>query len=361
MLKNWLAAGLVRLGKRKAQIARDWACIDRRVVPARGRDKLYNDSFVFQGSGKEGNMFMSRLAFRGPSEPKEVWVFVDQQGRKFTNPKPLVGQDVPAQGEIAAGGLSFQWQGGDDSWRIRYLGELLDDEGRRVDADIDLVYRPRSAMYLSSQHMDCRSTGKAMAEMPWRRGYFRKLSSERQVRMEQGGILAGEMRLGKKTQTVELAAFRDHSWGRRDWSFLNRYIWNILALDEPLYQDGHAFDYLCYTTVDYGSSFRHLTAGWIAGPEKVLPIVATSDMHQLASDGQVPKRYQVAFQPAGGQFWQGEIRRPGPDQAWFMQDGGFEVNEAACTFAFSSPAGHRLTGRGMSEFGFQRSPGSGAS
>ena len=343
LLKNLLATALTRLGQRPADIERDLQKINRRVPPSPGNSEHYNDSFVFQGSSPDHEMFMSRLAFRGDGDSAEVWVFLDLGGRKLVNLNPIVHGVSRTDTQISAGGLTYAYDPSADRWRITYDGPLDGADH----CEIELEYRPRSAIYLSSRDMDPGATGKAMAEMPWNRAYFQKLGSERQVRMEQGGSLSGEVQLDGERRALELRAFRDHSWGKRDWSFLNRYLWTIISLQRPLHIDGEAYDYFCFTIADYGTSFRHLVAGWIAGPHHVRPIVAASDMGAIAAKGEIPARYPIHFQPKNGPLLSGLVTRLGVAQPWVLQNQSFEVNEAYCQVTLEG-----IDGQGMSELGF---------
>jgi hypothetical protein len=347
-IKNAVGAALVRLGSRSQEIEKDKERINRRVLPPDGDPHHFNDSFVFQGSADDGVMFMSRLGFRDDGSVAEVWVFLDLDGQKLVNTNTLLTLSTASDTEVSAGGLSYVYQPDEDGWRITYDGPL----DRAEHCSLDLMYRPSTRIYLSSEHMDPVSTGKAMAEMPWSRAYFQRLKSERQVRMEQGGTIKGTVQVDGTEHRIDLQAFRDHSWGKRDWTFLNRYIWNILSLNKPLVLAGDEYTHFCYTTVDYGSSFKHLVSGWIAGPTSVLPIVASSDMNLLASDGVIPEKYDIVFRPKGLGPVTGQVHRLGAAHGWMLQGNDFEVNEAYCKLTIEG-----IEGQGMSEFGFSRSCG----
>ncbi|MBN2801629.1 MAG: hypothetical protein JXR91_00900 [Deltaproteobacteria bacterium] len=341
IIKNAVAASLVKHGISKYRADEDWEKINVRVPP-RGLKDNYNDSFVFQGSDNSGNMFMSRLGLREDGSIREVWVFLDIDGEKFTNEPILINGENPADETIAAGGLSYTYID-DGCWKIEFEGLL----NGNVKGKIDLTYIPSSKIYLSSIHMDPRSTGRAMAEMPWSRDYFDKLRSERQVRFEEGGYLEGTILFGEKSFTSRLKAFRDHSFGKREWAFINRYIWNIFSLENPVSLGGDEFEYICYTTVDYGTTFKHLVSGWIAGKNSILPIVASSNMHELASDRVVPGVYDIVFVPRGKSAVTAKVFRSGTPHIWSMQNGSFIVNEAYCKIEING-----ITGQGMSEFGY---------
>ncbi|RLB57658.1 MAG: hypothetical protein DRI34_07185 [Deltaproteobacteria bacterium] len=347
LLKNLAATCLVALGQGRLASARHRKLADRRVPPSPPFDENYNDSFVFQGSGGDGTMFMSRVGLRGDGSRAEVWVFLDIDGRKLVNGDTLVPARARQQ-HISAGGLSYRYLPERGGWRVSFSGAL---QGAG-DCRLELDFTPTARLFLSSRHMDARSTGRAMAEMPWSRQYFARLRSERQVRIEQGGLLEGRLWLDGRERELRLRAFRDHSWGRRDWSFINRYLWNIISLERPLDLGGVRCRYLCLTAVDYGDSFHHLVSGWVAGSRRLLPVVACSDMHRLAGDGVIPRDYDIVFRARGRRPLRCRVTRSGREHSWLLQDGDFEVSEAWCRAEIEGVAG-----QGMAEFGFSRGCG----
>ena len=115
--------------------------------------------------------------------------------------------------------------------------------------------------------MNAMTFAKSMAEMRWSREFFRNLRSESQTRIEQGGTFRGSVRIGSASHTIDMLSIRDHSWGKRKWTFINRYIWNVICLKGELIIKGKPYRYLVFTTVNYGTTFEHLVSGWIAGEE----------------------------------------------------------------------------------------------
>ncbi|MDT8297247.1 MAG: hypothetical protein RQ801_03020, partial [Spirochaetaceae bacterium] len=216
-----------------------------------------------------------------------------------------------------------------------------------ADASVDLTWSADAAMYCSADHMDAKSTALAMAEMPWSREYFERISSEKQVRIEQGGFLKGQVTAGGEVFDVDMRGIRDHSWGKRDWTFLNRYTWNVLALDKPLDVLGIGVKYLAVSLVDYGDSFRRLASGWLAGDEGVLPVSFATDLMEIGGDGVIPERFTVKFRVPGSSVMTLEMDRHQPEMPWLMQDGNFEVNEAWCGITLDG-----RSGMGLSEFGY---------
>ena len=342
-LKNLAAILMVRAGNRRRPPWQSAAPADRRVpVPDGVERSQYNDSFVFQGSDAAGNTLLTRLGFRGGGTEAELWFWGAFDGGRAANDTRLVSLESDADPEvIAAGGLSYAKSGAGE-WRIGYRGSL---DG--VDSEVDLTWTADAAMYCSAEHMDPVGTAKAMAEMPWSRDYFARISSEKQVRIEQGGRLTGTVRRGDDSWTVDMRGIRDHSWGKRDWSFLNRYLWTVLALEEPLEIAGLKVTYLAVSPVDYGDSFKRIASGWVAGPSGVLPVSFATDLMEIGGDGTIPQLFTLRFRVPGSEVLTLEVDRRQPEMPWLVQNGAFEVNEAWCGIRLNGVPGY-----GLSEFGY---------
>lgn len=345
-IKTILAWLLIRLGSHKREDKLGLEYSNVRVPPLPGTDiENYNDSFVFQGSDREGSLFMTRIGFRKGGREAEVWLWMVLEGKKYVIDRDLVELDPEDQATISAGGITYTCLDREKStWRITCEGKL---NGGKVECSVDLTFTPRSEIYHSGIHMSPWSFAKAMSEMKWSREYFNRLRSENQTRIEQGGVLQGQVVVNGKKVSLDLPGIRDHSWGKRDWTYINRYIWNILSFQHDIMINNEAYRYLVYTTVDYGSSFRHLVTGWIGGENSVLPIVEASDMSALGVDGTIPEFFLTRFRARGGPVMQIKYRRSRIEHPWITQQGGFEINEAQCRCRVGE-----ARGSGMSEFGF---------
>lgn len=348
IIKNSLASLLLSksdIGKSKV-IQMD--LVNSRVSPSTGlvvgdEDEFYNDSFVFQGSDEKGNLFMTRLGFRGDGTICDSWLWVKLNNQKYTCPIEIVKDVHP--GKVEAESLCYTPQK-EGCWNITYSGPL--DNGIE-NCSVNLNYKPTTKMYSFNVHADKKTYALALAEMPWSREYFKTLKSEKAERIEQGGILSGTVEMDGIVHNLTLKAFRDHSWGKRDWTMIRRYIWNLFAMEKPVKIHGGEFTHICFTTVNY-ISFNHLVSGWVAGPDMLLPIMASSDMTVIGGDGKAPSKYSVTFRPKGGPDIKAEvIRENDTEHPWMMQENSFEVNEAYCSVTVNGVKGY-----GMSEFGYTR-------
>jgi len=350
-IKNFIAWLMIRLGSQLEENRRSLELINQRVpVPEEKDEEDYNDSFVFEGSDKAGNLFMTRLGFRNGGRQAEVWLWLTLDENKYSIPVDRVDLTPEKDTLIKAGGLTYTCldpQKG--TWRIQYEGPL---EPGIENCSLDLTYEPVSELYHSGIHMNAMTFARSMAEMPWSREYFQRLRSENQCRIEQGGRLKGSIQLNGAERSIDMLSIRDHSWGKRNWTYINRYIWNILSFEDDILINNKKYRYCVYTTVNYGINFRHLVSGWIGGPDSVLPIVKASDMTELGEEGAIPGEFTTSFQAEGGPVMQLKVRRSPVEHSWFTQEQRFEICEAACSIELDGIRGH-----GMSEFGYSKDGG----
>jgi hypothetical protein len=249
------------------------------------------------------------------------------------------------ENSLSGGGLTYECLSRTDgTWRIAYDGNLLPDN---VPCKMDVAYTPVSDMYHSGKHMSLTGFAKAMSEMKWSREYFNNLRSENQCRIEQGGNMTGSLVLNGKKKVLNMKSIRDHSWGKRTWAFINRYIWTVLSFDAPLPLKAGQAEYMVYSIADYGTTFKNVVTGWIAGKDFVLPIRAASDLRPLADDGNIPEEFTLYCRPRGEKGFSIKVNRKPPQHTWFMQNKTFRVCEAWCSVEING-----ITGIGMSELGW---------
>ncbi|MDC7232805.1 MAG: hypothetical protein PQJ58_06210 [Spirochaetales bacterium] len=349
-LKNRTAAFMIRRGTSDHRTIEDFTFLDKRIHPSGSQSpEHYNDSFVFQGFDAQQEIgYLTRLGFRDDGALTEVWFWLDIKGKIYFN-REQIYTDSPADREgLSKGGVSFTPLG-EDRFRISWTG-LCEPDGNTI--ALDFLFSGESPAYLMSSHRDPRGFGMAMAEMKWSREYFETLRSEGADRFEQGGITTGSVRIGEDDPVeVSLKGFRDRSWGKRNWLYIKRYIWNLINLDEPLKIDGKSYTSIIYTTVNYSSTFSHLVSGWAGGPDGIKPISYASDMTRIGEDGTVPRNYETVFRLMGSKETVTlAVKARQGSHSWFVAEDGFEVNE---TFAVFEVKGKGISGSGMQEFGYR--------
>jgi hypothetical protein len=348
-LKNRLAELMIRKGASDHRSISDYSQVDVRIPPSASQSaEDYNDSFVFQGFNAEQEVgYLTRLGFRDDGELTEVWFWLDIKGKIYHNAEQFFDNSPADKSGLSKGGVGYRVLD-EGEYEITWNGKCEPDN---EDIEVKFIFKADSPHYLMSEHRDPRGYGMAMAEMKWSREYFERLRGEGADRYERGGITSGTVKVGTgKALDVSLKGFRDRSWGKRNWLYINRYIWNLVSLKEDLVIDGKTYNYIIYTTVNYGDTFSHLVSGWAGGKDGIRAISYASDMTKLGEDCIVPKNYETSFRLMDSDeiITLQVIAREG-SHSWFVADGQFEVNE---TFAEFEVKGRGIKGEGMQEFGY---------
>jgi hypothetical protein len=65
-----------------------------------------------------------------------------------------------------------------------------------------------------------------IANEKWNKAFFEQLQNvSGQCHYEQEGVLEGQLTLNGKTVDFQLPCVRDHSFGKRDWNYMNNHLW----------------------------------------------------------------------------------------------------------------------------------------
>lgn len=348
-LKNKLAELMIRKGASDHRSISEYSQVDVRIPPSTSQTGVdYNDSFVFQGfNAEQGVGYLTRLGFRDDGELTEVWFWLDVKGKIYYNREQFFHNSPADKTGLSKGGVTFRVLN-EGEYEITWKGKSEPDN---QDIHVQFVFKADSPHYLMSEHRDPRAYGKAMAEMKWSREYFEKLRAEGADRYERGGVSTGTVKIGdNEALNVSLKGFRDRSWGKRNWLYIKRYLWNLISLKEDLVIQGKSYNYIIYTTVNYGETFSHLVSGWAGGKDGIRAISYASDMTKLGEDCIVPKDYETSFRLMDSDdVITLQVNAREGSHSWFVADGQFEVNE---TFAEFEVKGRGIKGEGMQEFGF---------
>ena len=65
-----------------------------------------------------------------------------------------------------------------------------------------------------------------IANEKWNKAFFEQLQNvSGQCHYEQEGLLEGQLTLNGRTMDFQLPCVRDHSFGKRDWNYMNNHLW----------------------------------------------------------------------------------------------------------------------------------------
>jgi ASC-1-like (ASCH) protein len=256
------------------------------------RSTDFNDSFYFWGSSADSAFCVTtRLGFQDQSTVHPWLMFQLPGGHCWTLPPDTeFSPDSAKPIATAKSGsrLCYTCAAPMEKWRLEYEGELMNrDTGALCKASIDITFTGMLPLFQYQKDWDAWTTARAMSAQPWSLQFFRDLRREHQTHYEQGGRMVGSVQVdgAKPYDATDVFAFRDHSFGKRNWTYMQRYVWfgTVSFVKEPLIIDGKAYTHFTFTEVEYGHTFKHLVTGGFTGPGgNVLPITGASHMQDYA-------------------------------------------------------------------------------
>jgi|EP00945_MAST-04E_sp_MAST-4E-sp1_P004775 hypothetical protein len=356
-------------------------------------DECSNDSFYWWANSKPGAKHRvcvtSRLGFHGVGGKKTTpWLVFDIDGRTFglaeefvrdstpdaTNPETVVALDE------SGNYLKYTCESPMKRWRLQYDGpvtELSAKGGEKAQrpfrATMDLNVEVIEPAFYYQQDWDPLTIAKAMSTKPWSLQFFRGLRSEHQEHYEMGTTVTGTFEVkgeGRRGETIaaelsDAPGMRDHSFGKRDWTIMVRYIWlGTISFDSPLEINGSLYTHMTGTAVHYGTSFKHMVAGGLMGKDakRTIPFTGMTHMKDVAG-----KWYDNGGKVGIGHLIEDDLQmtisiQGSPDcivldaqrDSWkhgfLMQGDKFEVHEGTALYTVTHGK-QSVRGHGLLEFG----------
>lgn len=242
-----------------------------------GSSAHINNSHFFTAHSLAGETLYIRLGLRGDGST-EVW-FGWYNGKRFLeNDREhyAPGEAYPLKVECIEPGKEF---------RITYSGTLRDvaEEGRGTySASAEITFKANADVFDFFYDNDPTTTAHAVASQKWKKSLFSEIQANNQRHYEQGGVFEGTLVIDGVSHNIALTGARDHSFGPRFWSYMDRHFW-ILATDA-------AGNCLNISMVDY-PSVDGIWTGYttmFGGVDSMVSIVCTTDLNKAGhSDGKV--------------------------------------------------------------------------
>jgi hypothetical protein len=172
-------------------------------------DPLINNSYYFSAHDGEMSVF-ARLGKRVNADESWFAVYVD-------------GKMYSLREELFPSGKSPVVVGKDkDGWTLSFKGRLNDGD----EADFHATFVPLQPPLDFTSNMPAERMAVGIANEKWNKTFFEQLQLvSGQCHYEQEGLLEGQMTLNGKTYSLHLPCVRDHSFGKRDWNYMNNHWW----------------------------------------------------------------------------------------------------------------------------------------
>lgn len=225
-------------------------------------DPMLNNSYYFSAHDGTVSVF-ARLGRRVNVDETWFAIFLD-------------GEMYSLQEEIFPCGASpLRVEEADGKWHVSFKGVL----NGRLEAGFSASFLARQApVDFTSNMPPCRmATG--IANEKWSREFFAGLQSvSGQCHYEQEGVLEGKLNLGGRSLDFSLPCVRDHSFGRRDWNYMNNHLWLMAVSDECQFN---------YSLVSYPALSALEVGHFRDGSGMHYMLEADLDFHQV-SRGTIP-------------------------------------------------------------------------
>jgi hypothetical protein len=298
-----------------------------------------NNSYYFSSHDMKGNSLLFRLGVRGGGL-YEVWFALkENNGSIFLNNRQIFSSaQSPAAVECLEPGLK---------WKFSFHGKMakvsLDENlsakpsEKEVEISFEGIFTASSPIFEFSRHMDSGPLARALAKEKWSGTFFTSLTQNHQVHYEQQGIVSGTLTEGKESRAIKWPAMRDHSFGKRDWEYMDRHIWLMALLENG--------DALNVNMVRY-PDVSELQTGYFISEAKTTCVDRVTSMDEIECSGHVPLSFNYLVQLTDGRTFTVTCEKE-LEFAFPFKGGAYTIFEGIGSFSIDG-----IMGRGILEFGF---------
>lgn len=292
----------------------------------------FNNSYYFSGHSISGESIFLRLGLRGDGSC-EVW-FVYRNGALFYR-NPVTEYVFAEESPLKVSCIESS-----KTWRITYEGLLQDgnqENAQPIMAKFSGIFTATDPIYDFFYHASVVPLARAMAQEKWSKSFFAEVQENNQTHYEQNGQMSGTLLLGEQEIAIDIHTVRDHSFGKRDWNYMNKHMWLAALLENG--------DMVNISMVSY-PAIKQLNTGNVILNGHTASIVETIAYEDMINDGKGPEEFHLACVLENGK----KITVYGKKETevvYSLGEGGYILREGLGTFTVD---GKRA--RGIIEFGF---------
>lgn len=288
-----------------------------------------NNSYYFSCHDyKKKESLYVRLAYRGTSVV-ETWVFFQKEDKSYyhdvlyykTEDTPLFVKKIDTS-----------------VYEIKFKGQLKDEKGEYVSAELEFIFEPTREVVDFFYHAPTITMAKAIAFEKWSEQYFKQYQENDQVHYEQVGNVKGKILLGDESHLIDLPAVRDHSHGKRDWTYMNNHIW-LMGVSKTKELNFSMVSYPTMTLLETGNYFSDKDCYYI--------LKCDYDRNLFIKDV-APEYFEMKFKMTNKKTYIAKVKKIN-ETPYLFQDGGYLLIEGICEIDID---GEKI--RGILEVGFNK-------
>ncbi len=291
-------------------------------------DKNQSNSYYFSCHDMKGNSLLLRYAKRGGNQTEVWFAYKDADGNAYVNDKQHY------TGECATAGVNCKKPG--EIWSFFYDGELRNINTQKIcTANFNGTFTAEGEIFEFGHHLDSDIMAKAIAKEKWSKAFFKSINENNQIHYEQQGSVSGTLCIDGKSTDYVLPAMRDHSYGKRDWNYMNKYFW-LMAL----FEDGSSFN---ANMVSYPAVKSIQTGYFVLGNDTVC--VQDARILEDVKSNTVPDKF--TFEAVAGGRKVSITCKKETEFVFAFNDGEYIIYEGIGTFELDGKKA-----RGVLEFGY---------
>ncbi len=340
MLKAKVIESAMRKNRREHPFDVEYA--DNYQLPADAERTHSNSHYYFLTDFKSDETLFFRSAVRGGDKTDELWfMYSDGRGNILLAEKDHIekGERNPVSVECVEAGklLKFRYDGNVVPGVKTDDGYVPQKGAAPQKLTMEGVFTGTSPVFEFSTHMSPKLMSRAISREKFDRSFQETMSAIHQVHLEQSGRATAVINTGGREIRLEnFPAARDHSYGKREWSYFDRYIWTIALLENG--------DFVHTSMMRY-PAVSYLQAGFYISGGKVISLLKATEMDELPTLGTVPAAIEITGVYEDGK--QRITRAKNDFKVPYLFDEDFKVVEGVSDFEIDG-----VKGRGITEFAF---------
>lgn len=335
---------LKSINKRKTASPFDINYGDNFTLGINDGPEVNNSHYLMVQGFKEKEVLFYRSAKRGGNGVDEVWlVYRNKRGEVFMAEQDhfTKAEKNPTRVECLRAGdeLKFYYDGYVRQATLGERGYAITGQEPRLACKLVATFKATSRVFEFTGDMDSEVMASAIAKEKLNREFQNAFNEIYQVHYEQGGTATYTIEIdGKKDVINNFPAIRDHSYGKRQWDFFDRYVWSIIMLENGEFIHSSFMRY---------PVLKELQAGFILKGDHLVSIKEATPMDKLPIVGNSPKEFEFDVTYANGE--KRHIKAKLDFVTPFYFENEFNVNEGVYEFNVDG-----IKGKGIGEFSFNK-------
>lgn len=291
-----------------------------------------NNSYYFSAHDQNGVSLLLRIGIRNDSS--ELWfVYRNAAGKTYKNIEPQLTASSKAGAACLEPGKK---------WGFYFSGKVAEVESNEIiQVSFEAEFVANAPIFEFSRHMHPDPIARTLAREKWTKEFRTSLQENHQVHYEQSGNMTGTLHLGGEKLGLDMPIIRDHSFGKRDWNYMDRHVWLAMLMETG--------EVLNISLVRYPAVFE-LQAGYFEQNGVITCVSQATPMDQITMKGEVPQKFSLDVVLVDGTKLIVECEKE-TAITFSMGDGAYRIIEGIGNMTVNG-----VKARGILEFGYNADP-----